>query len=250
MPEPTPQDPPPAGAGREFRTTHWSVVALAGQSDSEAASRALEALCGRYWYPIFAYLRHRGNDPYQAEDLTQAFFTRLLEKNYLAAADRERGRFRTFLLTALNHFLANEWNRAQAQKRGGGCQFISLEYAREQDEQSLQLGHDLTPERVFERRWAETVLSKVLDRLEGEFDGATIKRFQVLKRFLTEERSAQSYADAARELQMTEPAVKSAIHRLRLRWRELMREEIAHTLNSTTAHEVDEEIRYLISVLD
>lgn len=250
MPDRTPQDPPQRGIGREFRTTHWSVVALAGQSDSEDATRALEALCRGYWYPIFAYLRHRGYDPYQAEDLTQAFFTRLLEKNYLAAADPERGRFRTFLLTALNHFLANEWNRTQAQKRGGGCQFVSLELAREQDEHSLQLGHDLTPERVFEKRWAETVLGKVLDRLQSEFDGATIKRFQVLKSFLTEDKGAQSYVQAARELQLSEAAVKSAIHRLRLRWRELMREEISHTLNSSAPHDVDNEIRYLISVLD
>ncbi|MBL9137620.1 MAG: sigma-70 family RNA polymerase sigma factor [Verrucomicrobiales bacterium] len=250
MPESTPHRSPQDGMGRDFRTTHWSIVALAGQQDSEAASHALESLCRGYWYPIFAYLRHRGHDPYQAEDLTQAFFTRLLEKNYLASADRERGRFRTFLLAALNHFLANEWNRSQAQKRGGGCQFISLEYAREQDEHSLQLGHDLTPERVFERRWAETVLAKVLDRLQSEFDGATIKRFQVLKPFLTEDKGSQSYAEAAAHLQLTEAAVKSAIHRLRLRWRELMREEIAHTLHSTSPQEVDNEIRHLISALD
>ena len=235
--------------GRDFRTTHWSVVVLAGQAQSREADHALETLCRAYWYPLFAYLRHRGYEAHQAEDLTQAFFTQLLAKNYLASADRGRGRFRTFLLTALNHFLANEWNRERAQKRGGGCEFISLDFALA-EERSLDPGHELTPDRIYEKRWAEAVLAKVLERLRNEFDGASVKRFDILKSFLTTDRGANSYAKAAQDLGLSEPAVKSAIHRLRQRWRELMREEIGHTLHSATAKEIDEEIRYLISVLE
>lgn len=237
-------------SGRAFRTTHWSVVALAGQADTPEAATALELLCRTYWYPLFAYVRHRGYDLHQAEDLTQSFFSRLLSKSYLADADRERGRFRTFLLAAMNHFLANEWNRDQAQKRGGGCEFISLEYVREQGERAIDPGHQVTPEKLYEQRWAETVLAKVIERLRQEYDGSSVKRFDALKPFLTEERGATSYANAARSLGLSEQAVKSAVHRLRQRWRELMREEIAHTLKTASAEEIDDEIRYLIQVLE
>ncbi len=243
-------DSPALNPGRTFRTTHWSVVVLAGQEQSEQAVRALETLCQGYWYPLFAYLRGRGYPLHQAEDLTQAFFTQLLTKNSLATADPQRGRFRTFLLSSLEHFLANEWNREQTRKRGGGCSFISLDYVRDHEERPVEPGHDLNPERLYEKRWAEAVLELVLERLRKEFDGASIKRFEVLKPFLTELKGTSSYAAAARELGITEQAVKSAIHRLRQRWRELMREEIAHTLNCATAKEVDQEIRHLASVLE
>lgn len=223
---------------------------MAGKDQSDEAAKALETLCRAYWYPLFAYLRGRGYPVHQAEDLTQAFFSQLLSKNYLAAADPSRGRFRTFLLTSLDHFLANEWNREQARKRGGGLAFISLDYARQQEERPLEPGHDLNPERLYEKRWAEAVLAQVLDRLRKEFDGASVKRFEVLKPFLTELKGTRSYETAARELGMSEQAVKSAIYRLRQRWRELMREEISHTLNCATGKEIDEEIRHLISVLE
>jgi len=245
-------DNPAEGAGPsyQFTTTHWSVVVSAGQKDSQEALAALDRLCRTYWHPLFVYVRRRGHSEEEAKDLTQAFFTQLLAKHYLADADRERGRFRTFLLTSLSHFLANERNREQAQKRGGGFEFISLDYAREHGERSIDPGHEATPEKIYEQRWAEAVLTRVLERLRHEFDGTSVKRFDLLKPFLTEEKGASSYSNAARDLGMSEQAVKSAVHRLRQRWRVLMREEIAHTLNAATSKEVDEEIRYLIGVLE
>jgi RNA polymerase sigma factor (sigma-70 family) len=232
-----------------FATTHWSVVVSAGKTGSEAAFVALDKLCRAYWYPLFAYVRQRGYPEEEAKDLTQAFFAQLIRRNYVAAANPELGRFRTFLVSSLNHFLANEWKRGQAQKRGGGVEFISLDYVHEQEGRSLDPGHDATPERSYEKRWAEAVLSKVLERLRNEFDGASIKRFDVLKQFLTEEKGASSYAQAAQALGITNQAVKSAVHRLRQRWRELMREEIAHTVRAATSADVDNEIRHLLDVL-
>jgi RNA polymerase sigma-70 factor (ECF subfamily) len=233
-------------AGQAFRTTHWSVVLAAG-GDTETAHQALERLCQSYWYPLYCYVRRRGHSPDDSQDLTQAFFARLLAGKDLAAADRERGRFRSFLLALFNHFLANEYDRSQAQKRGGGCEFISLDYIREQEGRPFELADQLTAERVFEKRWAEAVLNRVLARLREEFDGARIKRFDALKIFLTEEPKTASYAAVATQLGMTAPAVKSAIHRLRQRYGELLREEIAQTVASPA--DVNDELRYLIRVL-
>jgi RNA polymerase sigma-70 factor (ECF subfamily) len=179
--------------------------------------------------------------------LTQAFFARLLAEKALTAADRERGRFRSFLLALFNHFLANEYDRSQAQKRGGGCEFISLDYIREQEDRPFELADQLTAERIFDKRWAEAVLNRVLARLREEFDGARIKRFDALKIFLTEEPKTASYAAVATQLGMTAQAVKSAIHRLRQRYGELLREEIAQTVASPA--DVNDELRYLIRVL-
>lgn len=237
-------------SARQFVTTHWSAVVSAGKGGSDQASEALERLCRTYWYPLFAYVRQRGFNPEEAQDLTQAFFLQLIDKRYLAEANPERGRFRSFLLAALGHFLTNEWNKSKAQKRGGGLEFISLQYASKMEEQPVDPGHEMTPERIYERRWAEAVLAKVLERLRGEFDGPQVRRFDVLKRFLTTDRGQFSYAQAGLELGMKEPAIKSAIHRMRQRWRELMREEIGHTLQTCESKEVDEEIRYLLGVLD
>jgi DNA-directed RNA polymerase specialized sigma24 family protein len=231
----------------QFTTTHWSVVVSAGRNDGEAALLALDRLCRTYWYPLFAYVRRRGYREEEARDLTQAFFAQLIAGEYVAEAKRERGRFRTFILTSLDHFLTNEWNRSQAQKRGGGVTFVSVEFAREQESHQVEPVDDMSPERIFERRWAEAVLARTLTRLQDEFDGAKVKRFEHLKRFLTEAKGAESYAEAARGLGLTEPAVKSAIHRLRQRFRELLREEIAQTV--ATAAEVDLEIRHLLQVL-
>lgn len=231
----------------QFTTTHWSVVVSAGESDSEASLRALDRLCRTYWYPLFAYVRRRGYAEEEAKDLTQAFFAQLISGQTVAKADRERGRFRTFLLASLDHFLANEWNRSQARKRGGGLEFISLEFAREQEAHHLEPVDHLTPERLFERRWAEAVLVRVLDRLQQEYDGSKIKRFEHLKPFLNEAKGAESYASAAQALGLSEPAVKSAIHRLRQRFRELLRQEIAQTV--ATSSEIDLEIRHLLQAL-
>ncbi len=252
--QPTPAEDAPASresrAAYQFTTTHWSVVVSAGQSDSAAAMAALESLCRAYWYPLFVYARRRGCDEEQAKDLTQAFFAQLIGRNYLAEANPELGRFRTFLLTSFRNFLSNERDREQAQKRGGGYAFVSLDFAREQESHEADPGHDMTPERLYERRWAETVLARVLQRLRSEYDGQSVKRFDLLKPFLTEDKGTSSYAEAGSRLGMSVPAVKSAVHRLRQRWRELMREEIAQTINARTGKEIDEEIRHLIQVLD
>lgn len=231
----------------QFTTTHWSAVVSAGQDNGEAALKALDRLCRTYWYPLYAYVRRRGSTEDQARDLTQAFFAQLIAQQSIAEARRERGRFRTFMLSSFEHFLANEWNRGQAKKRGGGVTFVSLESAREQESHQIEPIDDLTPERIFERRWAEAVLARTLARLQDEFDGAKVKRFDQLKRFLTEAKGTESYANAARVLGLTEPAVKSAIHRLRQRFRELLRDEIAQTVATTS--EIDAEIRHLLQVL-
>lgn len=240
----------PVAPVQAFLTTHWSVVVSAGRNDSPEAFAALEKLCRTYWYPLFAYVRRRGYDVEQARDLTQSFFAQVICRQYIADATPERGRFRTFLLSSLGHFLANEWQRGQTQKRGGRVEFVSLDYAQDQEVNQAEPADALTPERIFEKRWAEAVLARVLDALRAEYDGATVKRFEILKPFLVAPKGSLSYADAARELGMTEQAAKSAIHRLRQRWRELMREEIAQTVNTTTTEVIDDEIRYLITVLD
>lgn len=246
MEQPAQDDAHHNATGQAFRTTHWSVV-LAASGDGEPARQALERLCQGYWYPLYCYVRRRGHSPDYAQDLTQAFFARVLERNELAVADRERGRFRSFLLALLNHFLANEWDRSRAQKRGGGHKFISLEFIREQEERPFDPAHTLTAERVFEKRWAEAVLNRVLARLRAEFDGPRIKRFDGLKEFLTDDPGTTSYAAAAARLGMSEQAVKSAIHRLRQRYGDLLREEIAQTVASPA--DVDDELRHLIAAL-
>lgn len=227
-----------------FQTTHWSVVLEASGTNSD---QALETLCRAYWYPLFAYVRKRGYDEDTAKDLTQAFFERLLLSKDLAVAQRERGRFRTFLLTLLNHFLTNEWVRSRAQKRGGRLEFVSLEYARDQADHSVEPSHAITAELLYEKRWAEAVLNRVLQRLRDEFDGARIKRFDLLKPFLTEDPRTTRYATVAEKLEMTEQAVKSAIHRMRQRYGELLRHEIAQTV--ALSSDIDDELRHLIQVL-
>lgn len=235
----------PTGAGgSRFATTHWSVVLAAGGERSPEAHQALATLCETYWYPLYAYVRRRGYAAEDAQDLTQAFFAALLEKVYLRAADRERGRFRSFLLTALKRFLSKEWDRAHAQKRGGTHGPISLDVQSGETRYSLEPSHDWTPERIYERRWALTLLDQVMARLRQRYvaDGKE-QLFDLLKAFLTGESGAPPYSQAAAELAMTEGAVKVAVHRLRRRYRELLRSEIAQTV----AHpgEVDDELRFL-----
>lgn len=224
------------------------MVLSAGQNHSPEAARALETLCQVYWYPLFAYVRRTGRQVADAEDLTQAFFARLLEKDWLAEADRERGRFRSFLLGSLKHFLANEWDKAQARKRGGGCHLVSLD-AQTADRRLQQEPADAaTPETAFDRRWALTLLSTVLDRLGKDYaQGGKTRLFEQLKGTLEGDRSEISYARLAQELALSEGAVRVAAHRLRRRYRELLREEISQTVSSPD--EVEDEWRHLLQAL-
>src|ERR1043165_9253258 len=167
-----PSDPPPdtvpAGAAN-FAVTHWSVVLAAGRNDTVRARDALEKLCRAYWFPIYAFVRRQGHGPHDAQDLTQEFFARLLEKNYLGDVDRAKGRFRSFLLASLKHFLANEWDKAQAEKRGGGQTLIPINPRDAETQYGVEPAHELTAEKIFERRWALTLLDQVLDRLRAEY---------------------------------------------------------------------------------
>ncbi len=231
-----------------FATTHWSVVLGAGVGKSPQADAALEKLCRTYWYPIYGYVRQRRYAPADAQDLTQDFFAQLLRKNYPARADRNKGRFRTFLLHALTQFLADQRDRVNTLKRGGGQVFISLDDEPTEGRYRLEVPDELTPEKLFERRWAQTVLDRALDRLRKEFVArGKEKDYEVLRSFEPGEQGALSYAEAAVRLGVSESAVKSMIHRLRRRHGELVREEIAQTVS--TVAEIDDELRHLVAVL-
>jgi len=231
-----------------FVTTHWSVVLAAGESDSAKSSAALENLCGAYWYPLYAYVRRRGQDAEAAKELTQEFFARLLAKGLLAGVDPTKGRFRSWLLGVMNHFLAHEWARVRAQKRGGGQPTFSLDEAGAEERYRLEPVDESSPEKIFDRRWAFTVLDEAAARLRQEHESAgKAELYSSLKGFVSADSGSVSYEDAAGRLGLTQSAVKSAIHRLRQRYQELIREEIAQTV--TSAGEVDEEIRYLLSVI-
>ncbi len=235
------------GAGK-FATTHWSVVLLAGQNDSAQATEALEKLCHAYWYPLYAFVRRKGHDPHTAQDLTQEFFARLLAGKELESVDRSKGKFRSFLLAAMKNLLANEWNRSQRQKRGGGCVHFSLDAAAAEDRYQLDPADALTPEDIYERRWAETVVDSVTLRLKEEFAGAGMsERFEELKVYLLADQEPVAYAEMARRLSISEGAVRTAIYRMRQRYGELFRAEIAQTV--TSVPEMEEEIRHFLSVL-
>ncbi|MCW5553113.1 MAG: sigma-70 family RNA polymerase sigma factor [Verrucomicrobiae bacterium] len=231
-----------------FVTTHWSVVLTAGRSDTTRADDALAKLCQTYWYPLYAYVRRRGHSPEDAQDLTQEFFARLLEKNWVASADQTRGRFRSFLLSAMNHFLADEWDKARAQKRGGGMPLVPLQFDTAETRYGVEPSDPATPERSFERRWALTLLEAVLNRLRAEYEReGKADLFAALHPCLVGERTAQPYAELAAKMGVNEGTVKSAVHRLRQRYRQLLRDEIANTV--ADAEEVDEELRHLFAVL-
>jgi RNA polymerase sigma-70 factor (ECF subfamily) len=236
------------GAGGAFATTHWSTVLAAGATTSPQAAAALERLCRTYWYPLYAFVRRKGYNPHEAEDLTQGFFASFLGRRDLHSVAPEKGKFRTFLLCSLNHFLANEWDKSQRLRRGGGIIFAPLETTGAEDRYSLETPGSDTPERAFDRRWAEAMLAVVLARLRVEFeDTSRPSRFDELKPCLLGEPDADAYAAVARRLQLSEQGVKSAVHRLRRRLRELFREEIAHTV--ATRAEIDEELRYLVQLM-
>ncbi len=224
------------------------MVLVAGQRDSPEAEAALAALCQRYWYPLYYYLRRMGRSPEDAQDLVQGFFVRLLEKKYLGDADRSKGKFRSFLLMALKAFVADEGDKAKAQKRGGGHEIVSL------DEESTEMRYRVepvdrkSPEKAYECRWAMLLLERVLERLEGEFSSSGKARvFEALKTFLTGEKSEKTYAEIVQALGMSEGSLKVTVHRLRARYRELLRDEVAQTVDGAEA--IDEEIRYLFAAL-
>ncbi len=231
-----------------FVTTHWSVVLTARRSDTTRAHDALARLCQAYWHPLYAYVRRLGHAPSDAQDLTQEFFARLLAKNYLADADESRGRFRSFLLTALKHFLANEWDKSRAQKRGGGQIPIPIDVGTAETSCGFEPVDSLTAEKIYERRWALTLLEQVLRRLREEYVRAgREKLFEQLKPTLTEASRTVRYAEMAGHLGLSEGAVKVAVHRLRQRYREVLRAEIADTVASPA--EVEDELRNLFSAL-
>lgn len=223
------------------------MVLTAGNEVAPQAQNALEKLCQTYWHPLYAYARRRGHSPADAEDLTQAFFVWLLERKWLARADQERGRFRSFLLTSFSNFLANEWNKAKAQKRGGG-QIVSLEREDAEAQYAWVPAEHFNPEQSFEWRWALALLDQVMKRLESEFAGdGKPELFKALKPCLLGERSTQPYAALASTLGMTEGSVKVAVFRLRQRYRQLLRAEIANTV--AQPEDVEVEMRYLFTVL-
>jgi RNA polymerase sigma-70 factor (ECF subfamily) len=224
---------------------------LAAAGDSPGAAEALAQLCGDYWYPLYAFVRRRGFAPQDAQDLTQDFFARVLERRLLKAADPAKGRFRSFLLSSLQNFLNNEWDRRQAGKRGGGRPTFSLDDTTAETAEAryrLEPAHELTPERIFERRWALTLLEKVHARLKGEYVAeGKARQFEVLQVYLSGEPKAGHYAGSAACLGLNEGAVRVAVHRLRKRLGQLLRQEVARTV--TDPREVDEEIRHLLAAL-
>jgi RNA polymerase sigma factor (sigma-70 family) len=236
---------PPRNPG--FDTTHWSLVLAAGQQSSPESADALTHLCESYWHPLYAYARRSVEDVHEAQDLTQEFFAQLLEKNYLEAADPLRGRFRSFLLTAFNHFLSKEWKKARAQKRGGGLKPLRFDFDAEDSAYSLQPADDITPEQLYDRRWATTLLTHVLDRLRGELsDAGKSDQFERLKPFIIGQAATKTYASVAIELGMTESAAKMAVYRMRQRYQQLLRSEIAQTVAEPA--DVDDEIRSLFAL--
>jgi DNA-directed RNA polymerase specialized sigma24 family protein len=235
------------GARERFFTTRWSVVARAG-SGSREAREALESLCAGYWYPLYAYARRRGLDHHAAQDAVQGFFARLIEKQDLAAADRARGRFRSFLLAALSNFLANSWDRERAEKRGGALARLSIDEAEAQRRYAGDFAVSDAPEKLFERQWARELLARALAALEGEWKRAGREAlFARLKPFLTSEASGTEQAGIARDLALTENAVRIALHRQRKRFGELLRLEVADTVSDPG--DVERELAELLDAL-
>ncbi len=235
-------------SGNIFATTRWTVVLAAGDRSTPQADVALEELCRTYWYPLYAYVRRHGHSREDAEDLTQAFFARLLEKNYLEGISSNGGKFRAFLLVALKRFLANEWDRANSQKRGGGAMPLSLDWQDADTRYQINPADNLSPDKLFDRAWAVTVLEHVITHLrdENNADGKA-KIYEQLKQFLMAGKSDISYTEAARTLELSEGAVRVAVHRLRRRYRELLREEITQTLSDPA--QAEEEMQVLFSAL-
>jgi RNA polymerase sigma factor (sigma-70 family) len=229
-----------------FTTTHWSVVLAAIEKGTPEAATALERLCRTYWYPLYAYARRAGRNPQDAEDLTQSFFARLLAKDYLKPVCREKGRFRTFLLTAWKRFLANEWDHQHAQKRGGFARMVAIDQDLAESRFAAEPSHNLRPDVLYDRQWALTLLEQTMNQLEQEYlaTGRLIL-FQSLQNCLAKTEPALPYAETAARLGLTEAAVKMVVHRLRARYREILQDNIAETVSSP--EEVQEEIHHLFA---
>ncbi len=238
----------PKENANRFSTTHWSLLAQAADNADPMSRAALEALCRRYWFPLYAFVRREGHGEHDAQDLTQAFFARLLEKKGLGDVDPKRGKFRSFLLAALRHFLSNARDFAKAAKRGGGQAILSLDFTQAEARYALEPASFMTPEKLFHRRWALEMLQEVMRRLQDEW-AAPGKRefFAAIEDWISGGEPTQTYAEVAAELDMTEGAVKTAVHRLRRRYRELLRQEIAQTVADPSA--VDDEIRQLFAAV-
>jgi RNA polymerase sigma-70 factor (ECF subfamily) len=259
----TPNENGPADAGSEssapltdttlprapiFATTRWTLVLRAGDSESPQHAEALNQLCGMYWYPLYAFARRQGASPPDAQDLTQGFFATLLERNYLDQADPRRGRFRSFLLGAFKHFLSHRRDYERAAKRGGGRVHVSLDEAAAEGRYSLEPRTDLSPDKLYERAWAKTVLSRVKDGLRARFERAGKRdRFEELQSCLPGDYEQRPYSEIAARLGISEGALRVELHRLRAAYRALLRSEIAQTV--TTVAEIDEELRHLIEAM-
>ena len=235
-------------AAKQFVTTHWSVVIAAGEEGSEKASAALARLCQTYWFPVYAFIRKRGHSPEQAQDFTQEFFAGFLEKNYIARAARERGRFRVFLMTSVQNFLHNQQDRAQAQKRGGGQTVLSLDYKDAEERYHFEPVEQSDPAKLFEQQWAAMLLETVLARLRDEFGvEGRASLFEHLQAHLWGDADSIPYPKLAEKCGLAASNVKTIAHRLRQRYREVLREEIAQTV--AKPGEVDDEIRYLMRIV-
>jgi RNA polymerase sigma-70 factor (ECF subfamily) len=232
----------------QFHTTHWSLIAQAAGQESPSSQAALSDLCQAYWYPVYAFIRRRGQSADDARDLAQEFFATLLEKGYLADADPERGRFRSFLLTAVSRFVSKQHERAAAAKRGGGRKPLPLDFSDGESRYQREPSHQWTPERIFARRWALTLLDRAISTLRQEHETAgKLAQFDALKVFLTGEAGAPPLRQVAEQLGTTEGAVKVAVHRLRQKYRETLRNEIAQTV--AAQEDVDDELRLLLTAL-
>ncbi len=245
-----PPDPrePPASSPLNFVTTRWSVVMTARDKSSPESHEALQILCKGYWHPLYAFVRRLGNSAHDAQDLTQEFFARLLEKNWLGAADRERGRFRTFLIMAVKRFLANEWDKSRSAKRGGAQTLVPLDTEDAEQRYLADPGSALSADHLYERQWALTLLDQAMARLRAEYEGdGRAGDFARLKEYLTAERGAIPYAEIAQEIGASEGAARVAVHRLRKRFREVFRETVADTVSRT--EDVEAEVRYVVEVL-
>jgi RNA polymerase sigma-70 factor (ECF subfamily) len=246
--DPPEKEPLGSQSAAWFVTTDWNVVLEAKGDDSACANEALEKLCRIYWPPIYAFIRRNGYNAADAQDLTQEFFSRLLSKDYLGHLRDQRGKFRSFLLTFVKHFLSDERTKASAQKRGGGQAVLSLDDTAAEDQYATEAADHLSPDQLFERSWAQTVLHQALQQLAGEYSASGKSLlFDKLKDVQPGEHGLLSYAELGSEIGMTEVAIKSAVHRLRRRHREILREEIARTV--MRPEDVDDEIRYLISLV-
>jgi RNA polymerase sigma factor (sigma-70 family) len=240
-------DPDRAGDRARFATTQWSMVLAAGRSGGAQSGEALATLCRRYWYPVYAYARRRGFDPDHAADLTQGFFTQLVEQKIVSGADPNRGKFRSYLLGAFKHFMSHEWARDRAQKRGGGRKLIPLDPRVAEERYGLEPAHDLTAERLFERQWAVRLLELTMEELQRQCmrDGKG-RHFEVFKPFLSGG-SGTAYREAGAALGLAEGAARVVVHRLRRRYRDLLREHILETVGSPEL--VDEEIQHLFTAV-